>query len=110
METSLEPKLLTYDDMFDKEPGFNAPRIDRIGYPNTAVICRNIQELINVISHGAKSKEISEEDAQKVAKYLVDNLKAETITLPNGSVQWNIHPNKDAAIPLPKLEKNSSQR
>jgi len=81
-------------------------RVDKIDPPpgslNSAVWCRNIDELIGVITHGSgytispdgrhtEAYPISEEDALSVVQYLIEKGKAEVVTLFDGSISWNIH-------------------
>jgi hypothetical protein len=81
-------------------------RADYISPPpgslNSAVWCRNVDELIGAITHGVGytispdgghtvASPISKDDALIVADYLVKQGKAEIVPLFDGSVGWNIY-------------------
>jgi len=110
METPLNENLLTYEEMFEKEKGYEEPRIERIGYPNSSVLCKTTDELIGVISHGSVYKKVSSDDAVKIASYLVDHQKAERVIQSDGHVWWNIYSNKNSAIPEPKFDRAPKAR
>jgi hypothetical protein len=69
-----------------------------IGYPNSGVICRNIDEVIGVISHGSLEAQISPDDAKKVMDFLVQVGKADEVDTEDGGKMWNIHSNPDASF------------
>lgn len=67
-----------------------------VGYQNSAVFCRNLDELIGVITHGRIDKAISPEDAQKVGLYLVEHKYAEEVVAGDGTIGWHILKNEEA--------------
>jgi len=86
--------------------GGQSVRIDKIdpppGYQNTAVWCRNTDELKGAITHGRghtispngiKSIQpaISDSDAFQVIQYLIERGKAEEVALFDGTITWNIY-------------------
>ena len=72
------------------------------GYENSSAWCRNIQELINVITHGEQvavmqgktmilKDAISQSDALEIVSRLIEQKRAEEIPMQAGSVTWSIH-------------------
>ncbi len=81
-----------------------------VGYPNSGVICRTIEEVMDVISHGALDSQISAEDARKVVDYLVKQGKADETDSHDGGKIWTIHSNPDARPPkTPNATKNGKK-
>lgn len=73
-----------------------------VGYQNSAVFCRNLDELIGVITHGRIDQTISPEDAQKVGLYLVEHKQAEEVVDGDGTMGWQIPKNEEALNLEPK--------
>lgn len=65
------------------------------GYPNSGVLCWNMDDLIGVFSHGMIDG-ISPDDALRLANYMKSTGQLEEI-LSNGEViGWNLHSNEHA--------------
>lgn len=76
-----------------------------VGYQNSAIFCRNLDELIGVITHGRIDLAISPEDALKVALYLVEHKQAVEVQSADGKGKgWNILRNEKALNLEPKAK------
>jgi hypothetical protein len=72
--------------------------VEGAGRKNSAVWCRNIDELRGFLTYGRIDLEISEADAGRVVKRLIEKGMAEEIIGKDGKqLGWNIHHNEEAS-------------
>jgi hypothetical protein len=81
-----------------------------VGYPNSAVWCRNIQEVMNVITHGKISNHVSTTGAAKIMEILVSQGRVDVVKRSDGTDSWNIHSNPDAQLHKKKKKKKKKKK